>query len=97
MSPAEQDQHFGKLLVEERSVRKTIACLASKSRQAHETQEAVLEALKNPWNIDFSQVRKHYNLVADVDVKGLIDELELQVKRHTRVRGEIEQIEETGV
>ena len=33
MSPAEQDRHYGDLLVEERRARKTITCLASKARQ----------------------------------------------------------------
>ena len=56
MSPQEQEQHPAKLRLEERRVRKTIACYVSKAR----LQQEVMEALQDPWGADFDTLREQY-------------------------------------
>ncbi len=92
MSPKEQDRILADLLLEERKLERTIACLESKARQTEEVLSSVLYALKNTHGTDFKKVREQYESVSPTDIRLLIDELEQAVKKLAVVRQEIKNI-----
>lgn len=92
MSEKEQDDHYGKLLVEERKLEKKLACLRSKNRKTRAVLDSVLRSLEGHVN-DFEQVRTRYAEVSDVDIAGLIDSVEETVQELYAVQKDIRAIE----
>ena len=93
MSPEDQNRHLGALLLEERQVRKHIACLASKVQQVSESLFPFLEVLQQPWGEDFSHIKKNYDRVSGTNIGDLLTELEKEIQRLGVIQKEIKSIE----
>lgn len=89
MSPQEQEKHLANLLLEERRVRKTIACYASKARR----QREVMEALQDPWGADFDTLREQYYDSLDAPTQSFLDNTEKNLKRLGTILKEIKAID----
>ena len=92
MSEEEQDRQHGDLLVQERKLRKKLACLQSKARQTYGSLYVVFEAIRQ-CEIDFTSVKKTHQAIADTDIGELILQIEATCKDLGAVQEDIQKIE----
>ena len=97
MSQEEQDEHYAKLLVEERRTRKKLACLASKCREINISLRLLLEPLERPLHANLPLTKeRHAEFVtshSETDIANLIQETIETVEHLETLRREIKEIE----
>ena len=75
MSEAEQEKHLGDLLVQEYKLKKLLACLESKLRQAKYEWQSVFTIMESR-NANFSLALDSHGKASAVDVASIISRIE---------------------
>ena len=88
MSENEQDAILGRLIREDKEARRRLTCCASQARKA----AILLDALTNPWGLDFDQLRNDVKPVRELTVGDFLEAVEKDVKLTATLKNEIDSI-----
>ena len=92
MSQEEQQQQYGKLAMERKTLRREIACLASKGREAATLAFGILKAVESPYGSDWDDLKRKVD-AEDMDLKIFVDEMRTLTQRLGTVQTELDAID----
>ena len=88
MSEEEQGAALLRAIKQDKDVRRRIACRGSNAR----TAAILLDALTNPWGLDFDQLRQDAEPFKNVTIGQWIEDMEKDVKMTTTLKDTIDKI-----